>query len=115
MILPGSGWNYSVMVWLLKRKGESFVLFVFNIPPTTKLIWGQGHGLKFHPTDCRSQESNPQSLVYKVSGLSTTPQRFLKGDSNSTSIMLTLNMANADPHCLGGKYTDMTKILLTGM
>ena len=25
------------------------VLFVFNIPPTAKVIWG--HGLKSHPTD----------------------------------------------------------------
>ena len=103
-------------MWLLKKKGGRFVLFVINIPPTTKLILGRGHGLKSHPTDCRSQGSNPHSLVYKVSGLSATPQQFLKGDSNSTStcIMLTLKMANVDPHCLGEKYTDMTKILLTG-
>ena len=89
--------------WLLKKKGGRFVLFVINIPPTTKLILGRGHGLKSHPTDCRSHRSNQQSLVYKLSGLSATPQWFLKGDSNSTIIMLMLKMANADPHCFGEK------------
>ena len=27
------------------------VLFVFNVPPTAKVIWRRGHGLKSHPTD----------------------------------------------------------------
>ena len=27
------------------------VVFVFNVPPTAKVIWRQGHGLKSHPTD----------------------------------------------------------------
>ena len=27
------------------------VVFVFNFPPTAKVIWRRGHGLKSHPTD----------------------------------------------------------------
>ena len=54
------------------------VVLVFNVPPTAKVIWRRGHGLKSHPTDWRSRESNLRPLVYKASGLSTTPQRFLK-------------------------------------
>ena len=56
------------------------VVLVFNVPPTTKVIWRRGHGLKSHPTDRRSRESNLRPLVYKASGLSTTPQRLL-GDN----------------------------------
>ena len=26
-------------------------VFVFNVPPAAKVIWGRGHGLKSHPTD----------------------------------------------------------------
>ena len=54
------------------------VVFVFNIPPTAKVIWRQGHSLTSHPTDWWSRESNQRPLVYKASGLSTTPQRLLK-------------------------------------
>ena len=54
-----------------------FVVLVFNFPPTAKVIWRRGHGLKSHPTDWRSRESNLRPLVYKASGLSTTPQRLL--------------------------------------
>ena len=53
----------------------SIVVFVFNIPPTAKVIWRRGHSLKSHPTDQWSRESNLRSPVYKASGLSTTPQR----------------------------------------
>ena len=53
------------------------VVFVFNVPPTAKVIWRRGHGLKSHPTDWWSRESNLRPLVYKASGLSTTPQRLL--------------------------------------
>ena len=56
------------------------VVLVFNVPPTAKVIWRQGHGLKSHPTDWRSRESNLRPLVYKASGLSTTPQRLLSGN-----------------------------------
>ena len=28
-----------------------FVGFVFNVPPTAKVIWRRGHGFKSHPTD----------------------------------------------------------------
>ena len=52
--------------------------FVFNVPPTAKVIWRQGHGLKSHPTAWWSRESNLQPLVYKASGISTTPLRLLK-------------------------------------
>ena len=34
---------------------HSFCLFVFNLPPTAKVIWRWGHGLKSHPTDWRSR------------------------------------------------------------
>ena len=27
------------------------VVFVFNVPPTVKVMWRQCHGLKSHPTD----------------------------------------------------------------
>ena len=27
------------------------VVFVFNVPPTAKVIWRRGHDLKSHPTD----------------------------------------------------------------
>ena len=27
------------------------VVFVFNVPPTAKVIWRRSHGLKSHPTD----------------------------------------------------------------
>ena len=29
----------------------SLIVVVFNVSPTTKVIWRQGHGLKSHPTD----------------------------------------------------------------
>ena len=54
------------------------VAFVFNVPPTAKVIWKRGHSFKSHPTDWWSRESNLRPLVYKASGLSTTPQRLLK-------------------------------------
>ena len=27
------------------------VVFVFNVPPTAKVVWRRGHGLKSHRTD----------------------------------------------------------------
>ena len=53
------------------------VVFVLNIPPATKVIWRLGNGLKSHPTDWWSRGSNLRPLVYKASGLSTTPQGLL--------------------------------------
>ena len=53
------------------------VVFVFNVPPTAKVIWRQGHSLKSHLTDWWSRESNLGPLVYKASSLSTTPQQLL--------------------------------------
>ena len=35
------------------------VVFVFNIPPTAKVIWRRGHGLKSHPTDLSSPGIEP--------------------------------------------------------
>ena len=50
-----------------------FVVFVFNVPLTAKVIWRWGHGLKPPTTDWWSWGSNLLPLVYKASGLSTTP------------------------------------------
>ena len=72
------------MLRVLKERDRSLsiqnniVVLVFNVPPTAKVIWRRGHGLKSHPTDWRSRESNLRPLVYKASGLSTTPQRLLQ-------------------------------------
>ena len=33
-------------------------VFIYNVPPTAKVIWRRGHGLKSHPTDWWSRESN---------------------------------------------------------
>ena len=30
---------------------DSFVVFVFNVPPTAKVTWRRGHSLKSHLTD----------------------------------------------------------------
>ena len=38
--------------------------FVFNVPPTAKVIWRQGHGLESHPTDWRTQGSNSGPLRF---------------------------------------------------
>ena len=57
--------------------------FVFNVPPTAKVILTWGHSLKSHPTDWGSWESSLQPLVYKASGLSTTPQQLLLNVVNS--------------------------------
>ena len=51
------------------------VVLVFEVPSTDKVIWRRGHGLKSHPTDWKSLESNLRPLVYKGSDLSTTPQQ----------------------------------------
>ena len=47
-------------------------MFVFNVPPTAKVIRRRGQCLKSHPTDWRSWGSNMRPLVYKAKGLSTT-------------------------------------------
>ena len=54
------------------------VVFEFNIQLTAKVIWRRGHGLKSHPTDWWSRESNLQPLAYKASCLSTSPWRLLQ-------------------------------------
>ena len=55
--------------------GIVVVVFVFNVPPTAKVIWRRGHGLKSHPTGWWNRESNLRPLVYKARVLSTTPRR----------------------------------------
>ena len=62
----------TVLLW-----GIVVVVFVFNVTPTAKVMWRRSHGFKSHPTDWWSRESNLRPLVYKASGLSTTPQRLL--------------------------------------
>ena len=48
------------------------VVFVFNVPPTAKVIRRRGQCLKSHTTDWWSRGSNMRPLVYKAKGLSTT-------------------------------------------
>ena len=72
----------SCLNFYLKVKKKVVAVFVFNVPPTAKVIWRRGHGLKSHPIDWWSQESNLRPLVYKASGLSTTPKRLLKKKVN---------------------------------
>ena len=53
------------------------VVLVFNVPPTAKVIWRRDHGLKSHPTDRRSRESNLRSLVNKIDkGRYKEPSKF---------------------------------------
>ena len=58
------------------------VVFVFNIPPWAKVIRRGSQALKSHQTDWDywSQESILRRLVYKASGLSTTPLRLQLAD-----------------------------------
>ena len=46
----------------------SVCLFVLNIPPAAKVIWGRGQGLKSHTKNLRCRGSNLQPLIYKASG-----------------------------------------------
>ena len=48
-----------ICIYLLALKSE----FVFNIPPTAKVIWRQSNSLESHQTDWRSQGSNSGPLV----------------------------------------------------
>ena len=50
-------------------------LFELNVSPTAKGIWRWGHSLTSHLKNWWSGGSNPRTLVYKASSLSTTPQR----------------------------------------
>ena len=61
-------------------------VFVFNVPPTAKVIWRRGHGFKSHLTDWWSPESNLRPLVYKASGLPTSPRRLLRDDDDDDMI-----------------------------
>ena len=53
------------------------VVLGFYVPPTAKVIPRRDLGLKSHPKDWRSLGSNPQPLVYKASGFTTTLRRLL--------------------------------------
>ena len=64
------------------------VVFVVNVPTTAKVIRGRDHGLKSHLTDWWSRKSNMRSLVYKASGLSTTPQRLLSSGRSGLKYLL---------------------------
>ena len=77
LINPGSRDFCFLLVNFANNLDPEHVVLVFNVPPTAKVIWRQGHSLKSHPTDWRSRESNLRPLVYKASSLSTTPQRLL--------------------------------------
>ena len=70
-------WTVAKILWFIFKAcfENVVVVFVFNVPPTAKVICRRGHGLKSHPTDWWSWESNLRPLVYQASGLSTTPQR----------------------------------------
>ena len=73
-VLIKTNWNK----WEVSASNHfSWAVVVFNIPQTAKVIWRRGHSLKSHPSDWWSWESNLRSLVYRASGLSTTPQRLL--------------------------------------
>ena len=50
-------------------QGYVYILLCFNVPPTAKVIWRWGHGLKSHPTDWWSWESSlstPQRLLVYI-------------------------------------------------
>ena len=53
------------------------VVLGLYVPPTAKVIRRRGLGLKSHPQDWRSPESNSRPLVYKASSLTTTPRGLL--------------------------------------
>ena len=54
-----------------------------------------GHGLKSHPTDWLSRESNLRPLVYEASGLSTTPQRLHQ--AHGIGVLIRLNTKTSRP------------------
>ena len=53
------------------------VMLGFYLPPTAKVIQRRELSFISHPKDWRSLGSNSLPLVYKVSSLTTTPQRLL--------------------------------------
>ena len=59
-LLQGNGAIFRVLAYCKSLQNESdrgliscivVVVFVFNVPPTVKVISRRGHGLKSHPTD----------------------------------------------------------------
>ena len=71
-------------------------VFLFNIPPTAKVIWRWGHSLKSHPTDWRSWGSNMGSLgtrqmVYRLHGVTTAAPVRLRKILSMTIWELTYN------------------------
>ena len=68
----------------LPRLGKrKFVVVVlgFYVPPTAKVIRRRNLGFKSHPKDWIGPGSNSRSLVYKASGLNTTPRLLLGRES----------------------------------
>ena len=53
------------------------VVLGFYVPPTAKVIRRRDFGLKSHPKDWRSPESNSGPLVYKAGSLTARPRRLL--------------------------------------
>ena len=54
--LVGMARHHPGIAMLLKEKKTIVyivvvVVFIFNVPPTAKVIWRRSHGLKSHPTD----------------------------------------------------------------
>ena len=43
--------NFLIMLDNFRPPDKSIVVFVFNVPPTAKVIWRRGHSLKSDPTD----------------------------------------------------------------
>ena len=43
--------RFSGVLLFWKSRTRVVVVFVFNVPPTAKVIWRWGHSLKSHPTD----------------------------------------------------------------
>ena len=44
-------YNFTLKNFVYRNLWVVVVVFVLNVPPTAKVMWGRGHGLKSHPTD----------------------------------------------------------------
>ena len=43
--------SYPTIDFCTEKCGLLMLMLVFNVPPTAKVIWRRGQGLKSHPTD----------------------------------------------------------------
>ena len=65
--------------WHMTRSEKKVVVVLgFYVPPTAKVIRRRDLGLKSHPKDWRSPESNSGPLVYKAGSLTARPRRLLE-------------------------------------